>query len=218
MPRVGRGNRWEIGAGQVLFLVGTEVPFLTVPTTRLDYPAGHPNLWVWVAVTWDYSGSSPWVPLTAEIGAGTSLPADYHETQYLPVARLLGHAVFPLTAYGPLVVSPPDSYALSTAVRFLPSPSGASKTATFSAGLHVATDGTQATAQSSITTFRPDGTTAVVLSFAHGELHNVEETPSGGSPTGYARAGGRYQEQILSPGGAVTLWFVNGRLVQRDGW
>lgn len=216
VPRAGRGNRWEIGTGQVLFMVGTEVPFLTVPKARLEYPVGHPNLWVWVAVTWGYDGPQTWLPLSAEIGAGTSLPADAHATQYFPVARLLGQAVFPLTNYGPLVVSPPDDYGATVQVGYQPSPSGATKFALFLAGRHAQTDATPATGTSQIDGFRPDGTTAATLYFGHGQLYAVETTPSGGSTTGYPRQAGRYKEALLGPSGPVTLWFLNGLCVQAD--
>lgn len=215
VPSPGRGNRWRISSGYVVFAVGNQVPFLEVPATLLDYPVGHPNLWVWVAVTWDYS-SGGWLPLSASLGAGTALPEDNHETQYLPVARIAGTRALPMTNYGPVIVSPGDDYGATIQVGYEPSPSGSTKFAWFLGGRHSSTDGVPVTGESQIDGFRPDGTTACTLYFGHGRLFAVEQTPSGGSTTGYPRQAGRYQEQILGPSGPVTLWFISGICVQAD--
>ena len=215
VPSKGRGNRWRISSGYVVFAVGNQVPFLEVPATLLDYPVGHPGLWVWVAISWDYA-SGGWMPLSAVLGAGTSLPADSHAIQYLPVARIAGQVAMPMTNYGPVIVSPGDDYGATVQVGYEPSPSGATKFALFLGGRHASTNGVPVAGTSQIDGFRPDGTTAVTLYFGHGQLYAVETTPSGGSTTGYPRQAGRYKEAVLGPSGPVVLWFVSGQCVQAD--
>ena len=214
--RPGSGGRWEILPGDVVPTGGTTVDFLRAAECRSSYPAGTKNLWVWVAVSWDYSGADSWLPTAAETGVGEALPQAAAGTTILPLARIFGRSVYHFTRNGPLLVPPPQEYGATAQVGYEPSPTGATKFALFIAGRLAQIDATPATGTSQIDGFRPDGTTAVSLYFGHGQLYAVETTPSGGSTTGYPRQAGRYKESLLGPSGPVTLWFLNGICVQAD--
>lgn len=214
--RPGNGGRWEVLPGDVVPTGGSTVDFLRAAECKSAHMVGSKNLWVWVAVSWDYSGVDSWLPTAAETGVGESLPQGAADTTILPLARIFGRSVYHFTGGNPLPIAPPQEYGATVQIGYLPSPTGATKFALFLAGRHAQTDATPATGTSQIDAFRPDGTTAVSLYFGHGQLYAVEATPSGGSPTGYPRQAGRYKEVILGPSGPVTLWFLNGICVQAD--